>query len=84
MKTLVGTFVISLCGHDKGLTYLVVGEEERCVLLADGKTRRLGKPKCKNKKHILPLQLPIVNEVAVLTDGVLRKRLRELGEDTVS
>ena len=75
---------MSLCGHDKGLTYLVVGEEERCVFLADGRTRRLGKPKRKNKKHILPLELPVVSEVTALTDGALRKRLRKIGEETVS
>jgi len=75
---------MSLRGHDKGSTYLVVGEEERCVLLSDGRLRRLGKPKRKNKKHILLLNVKGVDDVAALTDGVLRKRLGRCGEESVS
>ena len=84
MKTLVGGFVLSLCGHDKGSTYLVVGEEERCVLLSDGRLRRLSKPKRKNKKHILPLNVEGIEDLTALTDGVLRQRIRHCGEESVS
>ena len=32
---------VSLAGHDKDSVYVIVGEEERVVLLADGKARTL-------------------------------------------
>lgn len=43
---------ISLAGHDKNQTYLIVGEENEYVYLADGKNRTCKNPKKKNKKHI--------------------------------
>ena len=43
---------VSLAGHDKDSVYVIVGEEERVVLLADGKTRTLQRPKKKNPMHI--------------------------------
>ena len=43
---------VSLAGHDKDSVYVIVGEEERLVLLADGKTRTLQRPKKKNPVHI--------------------------------
>ncbi|MDD4715032.1 MAG: KOW domain-containing RNA-binding protein [Oscillospiraceae bacterium] len=44
--------VLSTAGHDKGQLFLVVGEAERFLLLADGKTRTFGKPKRKNRRHV--------------------------------
>lgn len=44
--------VVSLAGHDKDSVYAVVAEEGSMVLLADGRTRTLEKPKKKNQKHI--------------------------------
>lgn len=43
---------VSLAGHDKDSVYAVVAEEGSMVLLADGRTRTLEKPKKKNQKHI--------------------------------
>lgn len=43
---------VSLAGHDKNSIYAVVAEEGSMVLLADGRTRTLEKPKKKNQKHI--------------------------------
>ena len=43
---------VSLAGHDKNSVYAVVAEEGSMVLLADGRTRTLEKPKKKNQKHI--------------------------------
>lgn len=39
-------------GHDKGELFLIVKEEEPYVFLADGKNRKIEKPKKKKKKHV--------------------------------
>ena len=44
--------VISLNGRDEGKRFLIVGAEEEYSLLADGKGRRIEKPKRKKNKHI--------------------------------
>ena len=43
---------VSLAGHDKGSVYVIVGEEDGVIRLADGKTRTLLSPKKKNPMHI--------------------------------
>ena len=47
-----GLFATSLAGHDCGQTYMVVGEYEGYIYLADGKSKTLTQPKRKNKKHV--------------------------------
>ena len=49
---MTGCMALSLAGHDRNKIYLIVGEEEEYVYLADGKTRTCKNPKKKNKKHI--------------------------------
>lgn len=44
--------VESLRGHDAGTTFFVLGLEDGYALLADGKRRRVEKPKKKKLKHI--------------------------------
>ena len=44
--------VISLNGRDGGKRFLVVGSEEGYSMLADGKGRKLEKPKRKKNKHL--------------------------------
>ena len=53
----VGTFATSLAGHDTGKTFLIIEEREQEVLLADGKSRTMEKPKRKKKKHLMPIKL---------------------------
>ena len=43
-----GCLVKSRAGHDTGEIYLVTGEDEKTVLLCNGKNRSLSKPKRKN------------------------------------
>jgi ribosomal protein L14E/L6E/L27E len=45
--------VISLNGRDAGKRFLVVGTEDEYSLLADGKSRKVEKPKRKKNKHIM-------------------------------
>ena len=47
---------VSKAGHDKGRTFVVLGEEKEYYFLADGKTRRLEKPKKKKKMHVQPVK----------------------------
>ena len=57
-----GQIAVSLKGHDAGRWYAVVGVlDERYVLLCDGNTRTLAKPKKKQIKHLraLPLSMPV-------------------------
>ena len=43
--------VISTAGRDKGETFFVLGTEGDFLLLADGKTRPVERPKRKRRKH---------------------------------
>ena len=47
-----GDVVISLNGRDGGKRFLIVGTQDHYSLLADGKGRRLEKPKRKKNKHV--------------------------------
>ena len=47
-----GKVVISKMGHDKNHVYVVVEVNNSYVLVVDGKSKTLDKPKKKNIKHI--------------------------------
>ena len=47
-----GRIVKSVSGHDKNRFYLIVAVSNDCVWIADGKNRKLEKPKRKNMKHV--------------------------------
>lgn len=49
---MLGEFATSKAGHDKDRLYMIVGEEEECVYLCDGRLRGVEHPKMKKKKHI--------------------------------
>jgi len=44
--------VVSLAGRDKGELFFVLDRDARSVLLADGKIRKVEKPKRKNIMHV--------------------------------
>lgn len=73
-----GTIVLAKAGRDAGRFFLVIAADGIELMLADGKTRTLQKPKRKNPAHVqatkqtLPLQ--------GLTDKALRNALRPLNE----
>ena len=55
-----GRVVVSTQGHDAGHWYAVWQVlDERCVLLVNGTTRKLEKPKKKQIKHLCALPLTI-------------------------
>lgn len=63
-----GWIVRSEAGHDRGELFCVVGteEQERLLLLCDGKARRLAKPKRKKPGHVTALALydhPVIQKL---------------------
>lgn len=48
----VGEFVKSKAGHDKEEIFIIINKEGEYVFLADGKSRKVDKPKKKKIKHI--------------------------------
>ena len=64
---MIGQFVTSKAGHDKGTLYVVSNLEEEFVYLCDGRLKLLASPKKKRIKHVQP-----INEVV---DAALQRRL---------
>lgn len=84
----VGRVVLSKQGHDKGRYFAVVGlVDEKYVLIADGETRRLEKPKRKQTKHLRAKPITLVEIGAALVEGRsvldsdVRKALRALSHE---
>ena len=48
----IGQIVFSKCGRDKGMAFIIVDIDENFLYIADGKLRKLSKPKKKKFKHI--------------------------------
>ena len=80
MEIKAGNVVFSLAGHDKGRAMVVTRIDGESIFVADGKERKLEKPKRKNKKHVRPTHKAI--ELAGLTDKRLRRTLTEIFERT--
>lgn len=80
------SLVVSKAGRDQGQLFYVIDTDEQYVYLADGKSRKLEKPKRKKRKHIE--QIPrtesriaekIRNGEKVL-NSELRKELASFGQ----
>ena len=80
------SLIVSKAGRDKGQLFYVIDTDEQYVYLADGKSRRLEKPKRKKRKHVQ--QVPrtesriaekIRNGEKVL-NSELRKELASFGQ----
>lgn len=80
-NVILGQFVFSKAGRDKTELFIVVGIEEAYVYLADGKRRRIERPKKKKNKHIqitnqIDLNLnKILSEQKRLTNQEIRKSI---------
>lgn len=72
---MIGKLAISKSGHDKGQLYVIVGEDERNLYLADGVLKTIARPKKKNKKHVQPI-LRIPAEVEAILSS--EKELKDL------
>lgn len=62
----IGRVVFSKAGRDKGLLFVVCLSEGDYLFLIDGRTRLLGHPKKKKKKHVQPVNM---------VDETLKKKL---------
>ena len=80
------SLIVSKAGRDQGQLFYVIDADEQFVYLADGKSRRLEKPKRKKRKHVQ--QVPrtesriaekIRNGEKVL-NSELRKELASIGQ----
>lgn len=73
-----GLPVKSLAGHDKGTVLCVVGAEGERLLLADGRRRKVERPKRKQFKHIVFIE--VAAHSGPLTNKAIRKYLRSVKE----
>ena len=46
------SLIVSKAGRDKGQLFYVIDTDEQYVYLADGKSRKMEKPKRKKRKHV--------------------------------
>ena len=76
MKLAKGSVVIADAGRDSGGFFVVTDTDGSYCFIADGKSRKLDKPKRKNIKHIRTTDSMI--DLNDITDKRLRKLLREL------
>lgn len=88
---IIGSVVTSKAGRDKGRAFVVMATEgDEFVMLADGKTRRVSRPKKKKLRHLSfekdRLEVAKLPEDAMLADAAIRKSLSSLGykDKTVS
>lgn len=69
---MIGKFVTSKAGHDKGQIYIVLSQDEQYVYLTDGVLKTVQAPKKKSKKHVQPInRMYDVNET-VTNEGIKR------------
>ncbi len=72
-----GQIVRSIAGHDSNDIFAVVGSDEKNIFICDGKERRLEKPKCKNRKHIV-IEPIVLNPEEMAANGRLKKSLSRI------
>ncbi|MGN0600976.1 MAG: hypothetical protein ACI4YB_08030 [Oscillospiraceae bacterium] len=72
MEAKIGMIVRSAAGHDKGNFLVITAVEGDFAFIADGKERKLQKPKKKRLKH-----LKLTNTV-IDTDNLTDKGLRKI------
>ena len=79
MDDLLGQLVVSLAGRDKGCICAVVGEsdDEGFVLIADGKVRKVERPKKKKLKHLKPIDWLPDGEAKLSQDKLTNRFIRE-------
>ena len=69
-----GTIVKSTAGHDADSFYVVLEVEQGAALIADGRRRKLAKPKRKNIRHLARTN-QVVPEEELATDNKIRRVL---------
>ena len=85
MQIAAGMIVRSLAGHDAERFYVVLAVQGANALIADGKRRKLRKPKVKNLRHLAPTRT-VLTLSQLTTDAKIRRALWPFnygGEDPV-
>jgi len=67
-----GSIVMACAGRDKNSFFVALEFHDGLVFLANGKSRKLEKPKRKNIRHISP------TDTVISLDGLTNKKLRRL------
>jgi len=76
-----GDLVFATAGREKGDLFLVVDVQDECLLLADGKSRKLEAPKRKKCKHVQRVGAELeeltekLRSSEIITNSELRKAL---------
>ena len=83
MEARTGMIVRSAAGRDKGKFMVIVSIEGDFAYIADGRERKLDKPKKKRLKHVRVTNT-IVDADCMATDKGLRKLLRGYAEQSIS
>lgn len=79
--------VKSIAGRDKGKLFFVLDTDGEFLLLADGKTRRLERPKRKKRKHTVFVErsdcriAEKIRSEEKVTNSELRRTLADYSED---
>ena len=69
-RTMTGQIVTPKAGQDQGRAFLVIGTaEDGKLLIADGKRRRITRPKKKNPAHVKRLAFPDPGTLAAITEN---------------
>lgn len=63
MDFVKGRLVRSKAGRDKTRTLAVMAVDGQMLLLADGKLRKIGRPKRKKRRHVAPTATVLENEL---------------------
>ena len=73
------SLIVSKAGRDKGQLFYVIDTDEQYVYLADGKSRKLEKPKRKKRKHVeqVPRTESRIAEKIRNGENVLNSELRK-------
>ena len=86
----ISDVVVSTAGRDEGEWFYVIGEDQDCLMLANGKDRPLDKPKRKKRKHVekvLRSETRVADKLRLgdkVLNGELRRDLAFLARETTS
>lgn len=76
---MLGQIVLSKAGKDRGSFYAIVLEDNEFAFIADGRLRKVEKPKRKRKKH-LSFTKTVLEKDALETNGKLIAALSEFNK----
>ena len=77
---MLGQVVLSKAGKDSGSFYAIIVEEDDFAYIADGRLRKVDKPKRKRKKHLAPTKTVLKAE-DFETDSKLRAALSKFNKN---